>query len=245
MIITDPIYLPYPSTTIQLSDNMIVFNNGNKWKVIPLDIMKQFPLVYDKVYDKIIGSDSITTDITISFCPISYTTIIYEGNWTISDIKNNNIVIKNKKTNKTINQHPTTISSIRKWEANIFPLRYVLSDHPDCEHLHFDLNKTNSPKFNIKNYKYLEQKLTDSITNSVIDPKTLIYGLIYKSSKLPDYKYMALVPSDHTAKTVISPKLFKYLDSNEQQIREKGGFIVPCLWFVWISLHPTTKIVKI
>lgn len=255
-IIDLPKYVPVPPRHLQLQDKVLVYNNGFKWRIIPLEIMKNYPIIYDKVYEKYYQTrinnkyNKVTTDITISYCPYTSVSIIYEGVYELdSNVYNNNIVLVNKNTNEKfvqlIGQCLISNKCKKRWEVKQMTLKNALKSYPDCEYLFTDLPY--SYNFVPKNYNTISKiyyPLTN--TNDKINKKTLIYGIVYNSSttKSNNLKYVAII-GKNMSYDIEENGIQRYLEKHESEIREKFGFIIPCFWFIWYDVFPTTKIIQL
>lgn len=221
-IYKNPLFVPQLSSHyIGLSDYVMSYYNGTNWKIIPLKDALQYPIIYDK-YNGI-------TDISITFCPYSYSCIIYFNLLVATNkIHRNNIVLALKNNKDTIIEQLTgkihsknrnrnrQTSFLRRSEVKIMTLRSALSLYPDC--LFFQNNKKIKPLAKIK----------DNI---------IIYGILYKdvntiilSNKKFDY---------------IKDGYFDYFKNNMDDIKIKGGIIIPCSKDAWLKHFPDSKIVYI
>ena len=99
-IIDKPIFTSQIPFNIELYDPVITYNDGQIWKIIPLQIFQRYPIIYDKMYI----SDKLSVNISIISCPFSLYSIIYDGYFKLDGrIYNNNIVIK--RDNKAMIQY--------------------------------------------------------------------------------------------------------------------------------------------
>jgi hypothetical protein len=246
---------------ISLSDPVVVYNDGRKWKFILLDIVKSYPIVYDKYYEKFKKNGKLSvSDITLTYCPYSSSVLIYFGKYKpTGEVYNNNLIISDNinsfvmqitgiEYNRT--DQKRTNKLIRRAEAKIMTLRDILTMYPDCKYLDFTNNKdpilsekyTISTKINYKNDNYKKD----------YHPKTLVYGIEYLSSNTDsELKYTVIIPKDAKKDKINSynikeNKIDDYFNPKMiEKIRDKSGIIIPCYYFAWTSMFPQTKVVKL
>ena len=253
-IIKNPIFLPQPVNNLSLKDTVIVYSDGTKYKIVPLNIMFNYPIIYDQYLD----DQNTSTQISVTLCPYTLSTIIYFGTFNVMNkVYNSNIVLNDQNDkDKIIFQMTGNIFSlstkklleetIRKEECKIMILRNAITMFPDSLHLHFDKNIDHT-----LNTSYLIDKIILYPVYNESDryhPKTLIYGIEYHSKKKSQLKYSALVTKDSNPdrvnkKNIIKNGVHDYLEKMIDKIREKGGLIINCFWFGWYAMHPDTKVI--
>ena len=142
---------------------------------------------------------------------------------------------------------------IKSYDVQIKTLKNVFTDHIHA--LYFQLDKNIERQNLILDTEYytntkliypsiivqqseLDNKLDNNLNNNInlIHPKTLVYVIIYKSSKTNKTKSTIIVGTDANKKsssgydTNIS-KFKKYFENNKEKIDEKNGYILPILWY--------------
>lgn len=260
--ITHPIFSHLPPNDISISDHVFVYNDGRKYKIVPKKTIMTYPIIYDKYYDDIIKNTIY--DITISLCPYSLSSVMYFGKYKLTNnvIENNILLYDVEKPNEVIIQMTGDIYSlvdkkkinkfIRKNEIKIMTLRNAISKFPDCLYLHID---TKLEPIIEKTY-YSNDKIIYPISNKInkYHPKTIVYGIQYISSSnlQHTYKYSVMISKNATKESVYDTDIDiskngidKYLTENIDQIRDKGGVLIPSLWYAWYNMHPDTKIIKL
>lgn len=252
-IIKDSTFLPTSPESMSLQDKIAVYNDGVGWKVIPLDILMRYVVIHDKHFDRVKNKkgENVVSDISVTFCPFTFSTVIYFGKYAPTNkVYKGNIVIKDLDKDKLV---PQMIGSkfVRKKEVRLMTLRNVVSNYPDCTYL--DIKNLDMP--NIVKEEYLANKEIIYPFDNVSDkfhPKTLVYGIEYKSKdvKVEDYKYSVVVGSDGSVEEANSFDYVKngydvYFDSVIDKIRDKGGVVIPCFWFGWVGMHPDVRVIKL
>ncbi len=239
-IVDKPEFTPYSPKYLNVDDLAIVFYDGKKWKVVALEDMYQHPVIHDKYFED---------DISITFCPFSYSAVLYFDKWEpLKDVVNNNVILQYKKNkNIKINQMSGKFVDytdgsivIRKNEIVIMKVMTVLKNYPDC--LYF--NNKKKTKSIIPNNYLTSSKIIHPLSQELDkrhNPKKLVYGVMYSI--------------DNTTSVIVSKKEGKldfeesgyqeYFDTQIKDIKDNGGFIIPCLWFAWMDNYPKSTVVEI
>lgn len=257
-----------PPIELNLSSQVVVYQDGRNYKVIPVEIFKSFPLIYDNYYD-ISSNDSvgILSNITIYLCPFTFYSVIYHSKFISNDqVYNNNLILENindpdlilipileKFYQKPKFEPKQTI--LRKTECKITTLKNVITKFPDCLFLHFKgkLNPLLYEKYyyNLEILYPIDGKKNNNLNLNNIHPKKIIYGIEYKSNKEQDYKikhkYAAIVGKNNglNINDIHANGIEKYLLKMGDKIRNKSGLVTPCFWFAWLAFHPETKIIHL
>jgi len=236
---------------IELNDVVITFNNGINWHAIPLKLSNSFPIIYAEYHDLKFNSTSI---LSIVVCPYSCFSAAFNAklsykNDVISPDENNMISVVDDGQN--INMVTGTIND-NKSKRNVKRFEIKMMTLNDMIKLHINI------KFIFPTIKKIPKTIVDSTylnliphdyDNRVIHPKTLIYVIEYKSSKIDGYKNTILIGSDVNYDNVSGfdinkNGITKYMNNNDTKIRLKSGFIYPICWFVAKKLFPNANIVK-
>lgn len=247
-------FMPFPPKYMKLQDHVLIYYNGSKWNVIKLEDLLQYPIIYDKYTDNL-KNDKIVNDVTISFCPFSFSGVIYFGKWIpTGKIVNNNIVLRQQDnenieiyqlSGKLLDDINTGKITIRKIEVIMMKLQTVLSNYPDCLYFH-----NNNTKSQLVNDQYITNKKImyshkNKLNNKKIDlyhPKLLVYGILRSINK----ETRVLVTTKKNDSFDFSKSGYKkYLNEHIEDIREEGGFIIPCFWFSWITKYPDSEIIQV
>jgi Fe-S-cluster containining protein len=235
---TDPINL-------DISKPVLTYSNGDKFKIVPLDIMIRQPLIYDKYYDNTSEDDkNVISDITITFCPFSKTAVIYFGLFEMTNkIYNNNIILCSKiyptllitqldgRAYSSDNYSQSLEFSVRKGEAKIMSLRNAITTLPDCSFF-----KSTKNILDI----YPVKELTDFQS---------VYGIEYISSNVINTsnveKTAIIIPKTKTGWDIQKNGFKKYMDTMIDKIREKGGMLIPTTEKTWLLFHPDSKKIEL
>lgn len=222
----------------KLSDIMISYNDGIKWKIIPLSIMNMYPIIYDEYNEP----NEQKTPITIYVCPYTLFSCVYFGKYTLHDktTQNNNLSIVdvendiyiNPILNKTYSLTTDELLNkyIKKGEVRIITLKNVLYLFPDC----LFANTSKIPQIdNITNKDYLQNK-------------QIIYIIEYKSKNHDhnEYKYTIIKPKINSF-DIVKNGFESYFHKMVEQIRIKGGMIYPCLFDEWAKTNIDSKIIEL
>lgn len=252
---------------LDITDTIMAYNDGKVWKIIPLDVLLRYPIIYDKYYDRTNTKKGhyIISDITITYCPFSGCGMVYFGKFVPTNkVYNNNIVLTDKNNNNILVQMTGRMYNkqlkqieygfLRREEAKIFTLRNAISKYPDCLFLTHSTNIHLGP---IVEHNYTKnEKIIYPLkyTSTKYHPKTLVYGIEYKSryseNTENDNKYSVIV-SDDASKDKINSRDYNktkynvYFSKMMDKIRERGGIIIPSYWFAWYNMFPNTKVIKL
>jgi hypothetical protein len=221
----------------KLNDIMISYNDGIKWKIIPLSIMNIYPIIYDEYNE----TNEQKRTITIYVCPYTLFSCVYFGKYTLSDKTENNnlsivdvendiyiIPILNKTYSLTTNE--LLDKYIKKGEVRITTLKNVLYLFPDC----LFVNTSKIPHM-------------DAITNKdYLQNKQIIYIIEYKSKNHnhTEYKYTIIKPKINSF-DIVKNGFESYFHKMVEQIRIKGGVIYPCLLDEWTKTNIESKKIEL
>jgi len=214
--ITTPIYTSIPPDDLKLTDNVAIFNDGTIWKIIPLKVLAQTPIIYDILYESL-HNGHISIPLTITFCPFTHTLIIFKNKVCLHDITKPNIKLYNDNTNIFYQLNGTGL----RHDILCATLREALSTFPDCTFLN---NRPNIEPYNIKNINKID------------------FGIEYASKYIDKNGYkknkyvILLSPGLNNLNT--------YLDKVDDTLIEKTAIIIPTTFKSWKKFHPNTKIIK-
>lgn len=240
-------------SNLTLSDKIVSYYNGQNWRIVPLDILIRYPIIYDKYYN-----DDKIDNITDSICPFTLACCSFIGKYYPSEyILNSSLILTDKEHNLlpivsgySTNSNNETIK-IKRLECNIKIFRNAISDYPDCQFINIK-DKLKTPIINLdyyfnKNFIFNYNIIYNNTTKK-IHPKTLIYVVQYKSSKSLKDKYSIIVGKDAnniepTGYNTKKSGLVKYLESMKFKFNEKSAFLIPQLWFSCFPFYHNVKIV--
>ena len=240
-----------PPQQYGLQDRVVCYFDGYNRKVIPLYIALSFPIIYDNY----MGSHEQIKDITITVCPFTLSTAVFEGKFEATQYVQNSCLIITDNLNHTFPIIDSFVYShenkaIKKFQVDIKILRNVFTEYPDCKYM---VLSDNIPVKSILNLKYYEN---ENILFKYVEPsdefhpKTLVYLIQYISSKDQSIKSTILVGYDANSRTitgynVVESGVYKYLMNYDDKIKQKLGFVIPTMWFTWKSFYPNAKIIYI
>jgi len=260
---------------LDITDTIMAYNDGKVWKIIPLDVLLRYPIIYDKYYDRTNTKKGryIISDITITYCPFSGCGIVYFGKFVPTNkVYNNNIVLTDKNNNMLVQMtgapvagfnnkqlKPIEYEFLRREEAKIFILRNAISKYPDCLFLIHSTNIEPIVEHNYTKNKKIMYPL--KYTSAKYHPKTLVYGIEYKSYYVENLKFSSkniendnkysVIVSDDASKDKINSRNYNktkyniYFSKMMDKIRDRSGIIIPAYWFAWYNMFPNTKVIKL
>jgi len=262
-IIKKPKFVYHIPSDIKLSDTIFVYNDGKRWKLISLSTLKRYPVIFDKYYDQIKTKKGkfIISDITVTYCPYTGCGVIYYGRYIpTGEVYNNNIILAESNNNDNIMSQmmgilyeretkKQTHDIVRREEAKIMILRNAISKYPDYVFLK---QKEAIDPLVSETYCHNNTILFPiTHSSSKFHPKTLVYGIEYKSSDM-EYKnkYSVIVSDDASqdksnSRDLKKNKYEQYFDEMMEEIRTRGGIIIPALWFAWYGMFPKSRVVKL
>ncbi|AYV75720.1 MAG: hypothetical protein Terrestrivirus2_228 [Terrestrivirus sp.] len=242
-----------PNEQFNLTDIMVCYSDGIDTKVIPLDVMKKFPILYDIM--EIIEDDKTNKKhISLVLCPFTLATCLYEEKIIPTQYVNNSCLVVSTLTDKTSFDIVQGSKSIVRYEVSIKTLRNVFTDHVHAKYI--SVNKKKIDKFsnivddqNYYNDNILIYKPSDENNknnNKNIVPKMLIHVVVYISSITQKHKSTVIVGKKSADWYDIHQSgVSEYLDNQADMLTEKNGFILPILWFAWKSFFPDSKVIFI
>jgi|SRR3989344_7600555 len=250
--INNPIFIPQP-LNIDITSPVVAFNNNQEWKIVPVSFLIHTPIIHDVIFEGTEPNKKII-DVSLTFCPYTYTAILYEGTWCMTDkIYNSNIVLENMKEPSMMIQAigVKTIKKkeilVRKWNTRILTLRRAISEYPDCVYLHNKISE--KLKALIPTPYYHDTNILYPLINKVskYHPKTIVHGIEYRSKGI--MKYSVIIGNDASDKPsgldIYSNKVYEYLEKKNKDLIDKFAIVIPTFWFSWITFHPEAKIIKL
>lgn len=221
----------------KLSDIMISYNDGIKWKIIPLSLMNIYPIIYDEYNEP----NEQKRPISIYVCPYTLFSCVYFGKYTIYEqSQNNNLNIVDTENdiyinpilNKTYSLTTNELLNkyIKKGEVKIITLKNVLYLYPDC----LFVNTSKIPL------------LDGIVSKDYLQNKQIIYIIEYKSKNHnhDEYKYTVIKPKSNNF-DIVKNGFESYFHKMVEQIRIKGGMIYPCLLDEWTKTNIEFKMIEL
>lgn len=242
--ISDYTFNKNPPLTYKLKSNVICFFDGIQRKIISLPIALSYPIIYAEYY----SDNGNMIDITLAICPFTLVSVILIGKFTATKfIENSCLVITNGTlTFPIIDAYKHNINT--KIDVEIKLLRNVFTEYPNCNYLSTELpvNQLIDENYYTNKDIFFDYK----IFNNQIHPKTLVYAILYKSSKDQSNKVSIIVGKNSNANNIsgfdtLKSGFTKYYSKFESEIHQKLGYVVPVFWFAVNILFDDPKIIFI
>lgn len=235
---------------LNLEDNIILYNTGDKWKIIPLFISLSYPIIYDTY-----AYEDDKYDVTIIVCPITLRCVMFRGKFTFSNYDKYRMILKEDDDimpidlNHKINEK-YVIQENKRIEVKIMTLKNSLMYAPDALFIKLHKNKTIDNIIDDKYYSDYKDIFGNDIKVDFIHPKTLVYVVNYQSKTSKEDKYSLLVGNDSNKENVSGydvekSKLNKHLMKYRTKIIEKNGYIIPMLWYLAKEIYDDYKAIFI
>lgn len=243
----DYTFVDEPPDELFLNDLVICYSDTTNIKVVPLDLMKRYTILHDKniVNDKLFSL--IVCPYTLMSCNYEYNQSSYSKNnlpniSVTNFIHNGTIVLRYKLQNDSdeilfdmFDEQPDFFT---RYDVQIKTLKNVFTDH--IHTLYLQLEKNVIKCKNILNDTYYTNTQIiysqENLNLNLIHPKTLVYVIIYISSKTNKPKSTIIIGADANSQkssgfdTNIS-KFTKYFEKNKRSIDNKMGYVLPTFWF--------------
>lgn len=202
---------------IELSDIVITYNNGVKWKVIKLSAVLNYCILYDK-------------QMTIVVDPITLCSCVLDGKYTFKKYINSEMFLEKDNEEISIyqyleNRHTIYISTIGS----------IILMFPDIEYIDLQIK---SPKNIDKLFEYYKNKLSfdnNTIKNNDIHPKSIVYIHMYKNKKGIVKKKILYNKDEKDKITGYDLKESNFID-NLINKKTHVGFVFPILYYCFATI---------
>lgn len=233
---------------INLSDNIILYNSGNQWKIIPLIVCLSYPIIYETyVYD------DEKYDVTIVVCPVTLRSVMFKGKFIFKNYLGYRMILEEEENNpdllpidlgKKISRN-FVIQDNKRIEIKIMTLRNAIIYAPDAAFM--KCHKKINPIIDISYYTDNKDIEGNELKYSDIHPKTLAYIVNYSSEKTQKEKYVVLVPYNFNKNTpsgynIIESKLNDHLIKYRSKLINKDGYLMPMLWYIAKKVYAKNRI---
>jgi hypothetical protein len=219
---------------LKLDDNIVLYNNGNQWKIIPLLISLTYPIIYDTY-----SYEDDKYDVSIVICPITLQSVMFKGKFKFDRYEKYKMILTEDNDvmpidlNYKINDK-FVIQENKRIEVKILTLRNAIISAPDAAFMKCD--KPLKSIINLKYYSNHKDIYGELLPPANIHPKTLVYVVRYGISKTQEDKYVILLGNDSNKKTptgydIKKSKLTDHLIKYRSKIINKDGYIMPILWY--------------
>lgn len=246
LTIDDYSFEPQEQYNLNLEDHVILYNSGNEWKIIPLDIMLSYPIIYDNY-----AHEDEKYDISIILCPVTLRGSAFKEKFTFSHYDEYRMILRGDNDlipidlNYKINDN-LIIQENKRIEIKIMTLRNAIIYAPDA--VYMKCNKKIKSIINIKYYSNNKDINDNELEESLIHPKTLVYIVKYSSNTTKEEKYAILVGNDTkknipTGYDLNQSKLNDHLLKYQEKIINKNGYTMPMLYYTAKKVYENAKIV--
>ena len=264
------IFIPETTDTINLSDQIIIYFDGIKWKIIPLLVCMAYPVIYDFYY---INDKKIP--VTIIVCPVSLRSILVKGRFVLNSyVKENKdissvskinkhddkIKLKNKKTKLIIRESSSNylmpidvgvkmdpehyIHTSKRSEVQIMTLKDAILFAPDPLYIHINV-PMHKPVVNLSYYTNKNDMHGGPLnSNTEFHPKTIVRLIRCETSDI------LLIGSDAELDVVTGYNISKstintyFLKEHDMLVQNKC-FIINVLLYIGLHAYPSCKLVKL
>jgi len=246
---TDYKYVSDHNLPLKLTDQIVLYNVGNSWKIIPLLLALSYPIIYDKYS---INDDIY--DVTIVVCPITLRSTLFKGIFEFETYQDFTMILKEKDGGSLIAidlgykmDKKYIVEQNRRSEIKIITLRNALTTTPDAQFM--ISSKIINPVINIYYYSNLKD-INGNEMDCLVHPKTLVYIIQYKSYDETTEKLSIILGRDMnkfnvTGYDVKKSGLFEYLGKYRQKIINRGGYIMPMFWYLAKDIYKSAKVVYV
>lgn len=224
-----------PSKEYNLDTNILLYNNGIKWKGVHIDIMKEYRVLHDTYY----VSNDLSFKVSITYCPYSNSAVMYPGVFVALNYLHQGNTILMSDTNDYLSQIDGLKEIkedniyLQKWEVHIMPLRYCFKHYQDVAF--FEPSK----KIIFKKYlSEVDQKDKDNKYANIENG----CGILYYSIK---NKELILKSSLITSKSDNLQNINEYISKFHRELGLKNAFVLYCKPLVWARFYPDSKIIRV
>ena len=100
-----PQFLPRIPTNLKFNDMVVVYNDGEKWKIVPHNVLKKCLIIYDNIYSNVDNKNKTRCCCTLTYCPYTQSVVLYNKKLILAKTQNKkNLLLDDPDTNKTISQ---------------------------------------------------------------------------------------------------------------------------------------------
>jgi len=247
--IKDCIIINTPPKDLNLSDIVIGYNTGeSRWKIIKLDDMKKFCILYDRFYKK--ENENKEHIFTLIFNPITLNICTFSGKIEIDDINEDGSFILKKDiykfkfgTKESLDSQIDNIHIERK-ETKIMELKNMFMFASDPKYI--IIKKKSDNILNDKYYKNKKDFLGNNLEKNY-HPKSLVYIIQYLSKK-GMYKTTILVGTkinyeNPTGFNFKESKFEDYFKIYKDKLQNKKAFIFPMFLYYAKLIFNNAKII--
>jgi hypothetical protein len=228
---------------LQLFSTVVTYYSGDYWKCISIHDILPYMVLHDEFNDI---DNNKKFDISVIICPYSLLSCVVDGH-----------VYPHKQVNGImtfINKDKVVFDffndKIKKRETDIKKLRNVFSDYNDIMYIHLEKNKKIKKLLPSKYYRNNLDSNNEKIDNKLeFHPKTLINIIEYNDSNGHN-KYTMIIGAKAKKNKALgfnseANKINQYLESMENELKFRNGFVFQMLYYTAINYFKDLKIVKL
>ena len=244
-------YMNDHKMSIKLSDQVLFYNSGDGWKIIPLIWALTYPIIYD-VY----SNENNHYDVTIVVCPVTLITVMFKGIFTLNSYDGLTMILQEKDTNNLIPidsgkkiDNKYLIQTNKRSEIQISTLRNALIMAPDISYMVINKNLKIDTIIDLSYYSD-EKDIFGNTINYYIHPKTLCYVIQKKkfgSNKEKNYIILGKDASKNeiTGYDIRKSGIVDYLIKNNEKLIRDDAYIFPMLWCTAKTVYENAKVLYI
>ncbi len=248
---TDYKFMPDHDMTIKLNDQVMIYNSGTDWKIIPLIIALSYPIIYDTH-----TTEEAVYDVTIALCPITLRTAKFKGIFTFSTYTGITMILQEKGTDNLLPidsghkiDEKFLIEANKRSEVKITTLRNALILAPDMLYMITNKNIKINPIIELDYYSD-NKDINGKSVSYFIHPKTLCYIIQKKKFGSNKEKIYIILGKDATKSFVTGydtrkSGIFEYLSGNSEKLVRDEAYILPMLWCTAKIEYPNSKVLYI
>lgn len=216
-------FRPLIPPDLKYDDIVVVYSDGEKWKIVPYRVLQKCLVIYDNMYSHINSQNKTKCCCTLTYCPYTQSIVLYNKRLLLSETQDKkNLLLLDPNTNKIISQLGDNM--LIKDDVYRGTVKNMISEFRDGVYLYSDTT--------------LNKKLDTNI-----DSDEFIHGIEYTSKTIKKdgtqkKKYIMIIHHDKPISDVL-----EYIDSLYPTITEKGGIIIPSTRSTWKTYFPKTKVV--
>lgn len=245
-ILTIKDYKFTPHSEIKLSEQIVIYNDGIKWKIIPLNICLAYPIIYDTCH-----SENASYNISIVVCPITLRSTMFKGKFIFETYDDLKMIIREDENIIPIDSgyklNTNNVVQINKRsEVKIMSFKDAIIYASDA--LYFELlDKKIETILDSDYYTNTNNYLGEKI-KYIIHPKTLIYLIQYKSKHTNNDKFTIVIGKEYSSEHISGYNLKQsnisnYLLKIYHKIINDNGFIMPMILYTALQIYPDARIV--
>jgi hypothetical protein len=231
---------------LKLDNKIVLYNNGSRWRVIPIRICLSYPVIYETY-----SHEDEQYDVTIVVCPITLRCVMLKGKFKFNSYDGYRMILEGDNdlmpidVNYKINDK-LVVQENRRMEVKIVNLRTAVTSATDAEYMKCD--KKVSPIIKISYYLNKKDIYKNPLPQGNIHPKTLVYIVRYESISAKKERYVILLGRDAnndkiSGYDVTKSGLNNHLIKHRSKIINKDGYVMPMLWYLAKEVYKDARVI--